>query len=104
MKETMSEKPAWEVDFNVPKDYWVSIKEMHTGVLIAKVMREEDAKDIAYAHNLHDRLVGMLREAENWLDQVCDPGCEDLRTQDGMEFYERFAALLRECSEPERTD
>ncbi len=55
------------------------------------------AKWYAQQADLHDRLVSMLEEAEEWLDQVCDPQCEDLRTPEGLEFYGRFAALLKEA-------
>ena len=43
-----------------------------------------------------DRLRDGLTLAMKWLDQVCDPDCEDLRTPEGVEVHDKLAALLKE--------
>ena len=44
----------------------------------------------------NDELVAGLRLGIEWLDQVCDPNCEDLRTPEGLAVHAKLAALLKE--------
>jgi len=63
------------------------------------LFRNPTAEQIRYAAraiNQHEAMVVGLQLAMEWLDEVCNANCEDLRTPEGMEVHDKLAALLAE--------